>query len=149
MPDTLTAPSAPATPATPPAAEPAKAERKTPGYFTQAQLEDLALAEDVLAAAENTERAAALAVRQIDAAYVGGLATAIQQARAKTSDTGQSGDETLNATLNASGSERTLLIALQGIQSAAKQKKRMLEEDEDAATTFSTDGYLIGQRLNP
>ncbi len=147
MPDTSTL--TPPAPTAQPANAAPKPERRPRGYFNQAQLEDLVLAEDVLAAALNPSRSAALAGRQIGADYVAGLATAIGRARDKTSDTGQAGDVSAAATLNATGSERALLVALQGIQSAAKQKKRMLEEAGDATTTFTTDGYLIGARLNP
>ena len=133
------------TPPTPPT----PADDHTPkprGYFNQAQLDDLEIAESVLTAAQDHDTG--LARRQITAGYIAGFATAITQARAKISETGQAADNTGAATLNAGGAERALLIALQGIQSAAKQKHRMLDEDDDPATNFSTDGYLIGKRLN-
>lgn len=117
------------------------------GYFNQAQLDDLDLAERVLAAART--HAPALATRQITTDYLAGFASSFEQARAKTTATGQAGDKTGAATLNATGTERALVIALQGIQSAAKQKHRMLAEDDDPATNFPTDGYLIASRLNP
>ena len=41
-----------------------------------------------------------------------------------------------------------LAAALQKIQSSAKQKHKMLDEDGDPATNFPTDGYLIGTRLD-
>ncbi|MEY4570232.1 MAG: hypothetical protein RLZZ398_1671 [Verrucomicrobiota bacterium] len=41
-----------------------------------------------------------------------------------------------------------LAAALQKIQSSAKQKHKMLDEDGAPATNFSTDGYLIGTRLD-
>jgi hypothetical protein len=141
MPD----PNAPPPP-TPPVNPPDDHQPKPRGYFNQAQLDDLETAESVLAAAQ--DHADDLAARQITADYIAGFATAIQQARAKTSATGQSTDKTGAAALNANGAERALIIALQGIQSAAKQKHRMLDEDDDPATNFSTDGYLIGERLN-
>ena len=87
--------------------------------------------------------------RDITAAYVDGLAEAIRQAREKTTETGQATDGSEAATSNAGGAERVLVTALQGVQMAAKQKHRMLSEDDNPATNFSTDGYFIGTRLNP
>lgn len=116
------------------------------GYFGQAQLEDLETAEEVLAAAQ--EHAAKLAQRDVTGEYLTGFETAIGQVREKITKTGQDADSGEAATLNADGAERALVIALQGIQSAAKQKHRMFAEDDDAATSFSTEGYLIGKRLN-
>ena len=52
------------------------------------------------------------------------------------------------ANLKATGKERVLVIALQGIQSGAKQLHKMLAEDGDPTTDFPLDGYLIGERLN-
>lgn len=135
--------------ATTPAADPATPETtgRPRGYFNQAQLEDLATAELLLAAAQ--AHPDELATRDITAEYLTGFAAAITQARAKTTDTGQAADQGGAATLSALGAERALVVALQGIQAAAKQKHRMLAEDDDPATNFPTDGYLIGQRLNP
>ena len=114
------------------------------GYFNQAQLDDLDLAESVLAAART--HASALAARQVTADYLAGFAASLEQARAKITATGQAADKTGAATLSANGTERALVIALQGIQSAAKQKHRMLAEDDDPATNFSTE--KIRDRLN-
>ena len=124
------------------------AQPKPRGYFNKAQLEDIATAEDILPPASDPGRAAALAGKDITAAYIAGLAEAVAQARLKTSATGQDADQGMAATLNAGDAERQLLTILQSVQSAAKQKHRMLAEDDDDSTNFSTDGYLIGQRLN-
>ena len=51
--------------------------------------------------------------------------------------------------LNADDAERALITALQGIPAAARQRHRKLAEDDNPATDFATDRYLIGQRLNP
>ena len=120
---------------------------KPRGYFNQGQLDDIATAEDVLSAARS--HADDLATRDITTAYVTGFAAAIKEARDKTAETGQSTDASQAETLHATKAERTLVTTLQGIQSAAKQKHKMLAEDEDPATDFPTDGYLIGKRLNP
>ena len=63
--------------------------------------------------------------------------------------TGQANDGQQPAALNAGDAERALITTLQGIQAAAKQRERMESEDDDPATNFQADGYLIGQRLNP
>lgn len=118
------------------------------GYFNKAQLEDIAIAEDILPPTSDATRAAAFASRDITAAYIAGLAEAVAQARAKTSETGQDADQSQAATLSADDAERALITVLQSVQSAAKQKHRMLAEDDDDTTNFSTDGYLIGKRLN-
>jgi hypothetical protein len=133
-----------------PSSSPSPSDDTSPkprGYFNQAQLDDIDTAEKVLAAA--LDHTTDLAKRQITTTYLDGFAMAIAQARTKTTETGQATDETEADTLLATGAERALLTALQGIQSAAKQKHRMLAEDDDPATNFSTDGYLIGLRLNP
>lgn len=124
------------------------AQTKPKGYFNKAQLEDIALAEEILPPVSDPDRAAAFAGKDITAAYIAGLAEAVAQARLKTATTGQNADQGRAATLNASDAERELLTVLQSIQSAAKQKHRMLAEDDDDSTDFPTDGYLIGQRLN-
>ena len=134
------------TPAPEPSNTPEPAEPKPPGYFNQAQLEDIEIAEKVLTAARDHQLD--LDKKGIDSAYISGLAGFIEGARLKISQTGQAVDASEAATLNATGEERDLVVALQGIQSAAKQKHRMLAEDDDATTNFSTDGYLIGTRLN-
>ena len=141
MPDQPTTP--PATP-TPPAP---KTQPK--GYFNQAQLQDIQTAADLLPVARRDQHKDPLATKDITAAYLTGLETAIGEARQKMADTGQANSGQQPATLNATDAERALITVLQGIQSAAKQKHRMLAEDDDDATNFATDGYLIGQRLNP
>lgn len=147
MSDTLAPSPSTSTPAASTAPAPDDSTPRPRGYFNQAQLDDLDTAESVLTAAQT--HAAALAEREITAEYLGGFSTALQQARVKITATGQASDQAGTATLNAIGAERALLVALQGVQSAAKQKHRMLAEDDDPTTNFSTDGYLIGQRLNP
>jgi hypothetical protein len=138
---------------TTPAAAPVPADAPEPpqtrGYFNQAQLNDIAEAATILAAARMADHAPALATEEIPPEYVTGLADLLRQARDKITETGQGGDAKQTATLRLTGKARILYTALQGIQSAAKQKKRMADEDDDPATTFSTAGYLIGARLNP
>ncbi|MDB6173986.1 MAG: hypothetical protein JWL59_3297 [Chthoniobacteraceae bacterium] len=133
-------------PVVPPEPAPGPAPKIQPrGYFNQSQLEDIKLAESILQAARNARHSNALAGREITEDYLAGLESAIAMARLKIAGTGQAQSGQQPATLNASDAERDLITILQGIQSAAKQKHRMLEE-EDA--TFATDGYLIGLPLN-
>jgi hypothetical protein len=126
----------------------AEAAPKPKGYFNKAQLEDIEVAEDIHAAASAASRAAAFAGQDITAEYLTGLAAAIAQARAKTTETGQDADEGQAATINAGDAEKELVVLLQKIQSAAKQKQRMLAEDDDPETNFSLDGYLFNRKLN-
>lgn len=141
MPDTL--------PPTPPAPEPAP-QRQPPGYFNQAQLEDLDTAEDVLRELRKEPFTSLVAAkRDLLPEWQQAYADLLAEARAKTTLTGQGKGKKKAAKLNADGTERVLLTALQGIQSAAKQKHRMMAEDDDPATNFPLDGYLINARLNP
>ncbi len=137
-------PDKPPTPPTPPAPK-----TQPNGYFNQAQVQDIQHAEDLLPVARGDQHKAPLATKDIDDAYVNGMEAAIAEARQKMADTGQANSGQQPATLNASDAERALVTILQSIQAAAKQKHRMLAEDDDPATNFSTEGYLIGQRLNP
>ncbi len=128
---------APVTPAAAPQAR---------GYFNKGQLEDLALAETVLAAA--TTNAADLIEWDITTAYAAGFADVITETRQRASKSGQNAEDSENATSLTGEAATALHTALQSIQSAAKQKHKMLAEDGDPATNFSTAGYLIGSRLN-
>jgi hypothetical protein len=136
-------------PATTPATEPQTAPETQPaGYFNKTQVADIQDADDILAACDEPARKAALATRDIDDAYIAGLNDAVGQARVKMAETGQANDGRQPSTINASGAERALLTVLHAVQAAAKQKRRMLDEDDDPTTNFTTEGYLIGQRLN-
>ena len=128
---------------------PAPAPKTQPrGYFNQAQVADIALAEKIIGPASDSEYAGPLDGREITAAYVAGLAQAVESARGKMAASGQAQSGQQPSTLNASEAESALITVLQGIQSAAKQRQRMEAEDDDETTNFSTEGYLIGQRLN-
>lgn len=104
-----------ATPTPSPAPAPNADEKPTRnrGYFNKSQLEDLVLAEAVLAAGR--KNAAALAKRRIDEAYLNGLEDAVKEARRRLNEAGQSVDAAQAANLKATGKERTLVVALQGI----------------------------------
>ena len=131
---------------TPPTAPVETKIPQTRGYFNQAQLDDIALGESVLAAA--TANKPALADRDIDEAFLTRTTDLTGEARLRASRAASESDDSEEATLASSKTAAALYTALQGIQSAAKQKHRMLAIDGDPATNFSTAGYLIGSRLN-
>jgi hypothetical protein len=143
MPD-ATAP-APENPSSTPA--PSDKAARERGYFNQAQLEDIETAENVLAAASS--HAVELADQDIDAAYLNGLTALTVEARRRIAEAAGNGDASEAATAEAREAEKALVQGLQRIQSAAKQKHKMLAEDDDPETNFPLDGYLIGLRLNP
>lgn len=117
-------------------------------YFNRAQLEDLDLADEIYRQAIKAPYDTALASRDLDQPWFVAYGQAIADARTKTTATGQSGENRKAAAVNAGDNERNLLRQLQSIQSAARQKHRMLDLDDDPTTNFPLDGYLIGQRLN-
>ncbi len=138
MSDTPTNPPTPPAPATP----------QPHGYFNQGQLDDIALGEDVLAAALDATHSVLIEKNKLTPEWLAKYGLLLTAARKKTTETGQARDEASAAVLLATGTERALLLQLQGIQSARKQQARMgLLEDPEIQ--YSLDGYLIGARLNP
>jgi hypothetical protein len=125
MPDSITPP-----------AEPSAATPATRGYDQNSQLEDLALGESI--------PAAALDEQDITALYLDGFDTVVKESRQRASESGQAKEDSKAATDLAGQAATDLVTALQQIQSSAKQKHKMLDEDGDPATNFPTDGYLIG-----
>ncbi len=129
-----------------PSAASTPSEPKSRSYFNQNQLEDIDLAESVHAAAR--QNAAALAEQDVTTAWLDGFAAALLEARSRANDATLGRESSKQATAAAEQAARDLAAALQKIQSAAKQKHKMLAEDGDPATNFPLDGYLIGTRLN-
>jgi hypothetical protein len=121
-------------------------ESTTRGYFNQAQLDDLKLAQDVLAAAGS--HAAAMDEQDITAEWLAKFKEALAECRLRSTNAGQEADESEQATAAAIAAAKNLTIALQAIQASAKQKHQMLAEDGDPATNFPLDGYLIGSRID-
>ncbi|MEO5716565.1 MAG: hypothetical protein ABIT37_24010 [Luteolibacter sp.] len=119
-----------------------------PGFFNQAQLNDIKLGEDLQTLATEARHTANLEKRGFTPANNTILGTLTAEARRQTTVTGQARSAKKASTLNAKGPERTLLAALHEIQAAARQKQRLLEADGDPATNFDTTPYLIGKRLN-
>jgi hypothetical protein len=116
------------------------------GYFNSEQLEDIALAESVHSAAQTNQ--AQLASRDIDAAFLTRFGETTVEARRRATAAAADAEDSEQATEETSASAKALYIALQGIQSAAKQKHRMLAIDGDPTTNFPTDGYLMKIRMN-
>jgi hypothetical protein len=131
---------------TTPPADPSAATPSTRGYYQKAQLEDLALGESILTAAR--QNAVVLDEQEITTLYLDGFDTVVKEARKRASESGQAKETSKNATDVTGKAATDLVTALQKIQSSAKQKHKMLDEDGDPATNFPTDGYLIGTRLD-
>ncbi len=119
---------------------------RTRGYFNQAQIADLELADTVITAA--LDHPGEMAEQDITPAWLADFQAALQESRARSTAAGQESDESKQATAAAAAAAKALIIALQKIQSSAKQKHKMLAEDGDPATNFPLDGYLIGTRLD-
>lgn len=85
--------------------------------------------------------------QDITAAWMDGFSAALLEARARANDATLGKEAAKQATAAAEKAAKDLAAALQKIQSAAKQKHKMLAEDGDPATNFPLDGYLIGTRF--
>ncbi len=116
------------------------------GYFNKEQLEDIALAESVLSATKANQPI--LASRDIDGTFITRYGDFTTEAHRRAAATAGEADDSQEATLESSAAAKALYSALQGIQSAAKQKHRMFAIDGDPATNFPTDGYLMHTRIN-
>lgn len=138
MSDTITTPVAPPAPV-----ESASVPR---GYFNRAELEHIDDADAILASAR--ANATALAEQDVEPADITTLADAVTEARRRVTLAAGEAEDSIEATQEARDAARSLYHALQGIQSAAKQKHKKLAEDEDPDTNFPLTGYLIGTRLN-
>ena len=110
--------------------------------FNQAQLEDLEVGESIVDEARKTAYKTALASRDITTAVVDALAALCLEARRKTTEAIHEDTAAEAQTLNATGLERQVVVAIQEIQSAAKQKYARREP-------VQLQNYFIGQRINP
>ncbi len=102
-----------------PSPQPGKRER---GLLNKAQANELTKAEQIGKAAKKTAYATALAERDITAASVDLLLTDIRAARDKSADAVQSTTGKTSATNTEATAKKNLIIALQEVQAAAKQK---------------------------
>lgn len=138
MPDSTTPSTTPATPTTP----------RARGFFNKAQLGDVQLGEDILAAASDPLHVTALSEEEITTVVLDLFDSKLDLAREKIAISGQNLEDKKADTLLAVGTARKLVTALKGIQSAAKQRERLEAVDGDPATNFKATGYLIGKRLD-
>ncbi len=113
--------------------------------FNVAQLEDIGEAESVLTAARDNP--VPMGDQDITAEYLDSYKAIIGEAHARTTAADLTKDQAKTETTEALAAAETLKIALQRIQSSAKQKFKMLAEDGDPDTNFPLDGYLIGTRI--
>jgi hypothetical protein len=105
--------------------------------FNQSQLEDLQFAEEVAGLVRTQPYATDLVEREITATQADALAARRRTAKAVREDTA---GEVL--TLQATGHERDLILVLQDIQAAAKQKYARRQP-------LRLQDYFVGERLNP
>lgn len=128
-------------PSTPPAPAPTEKTTLNRSPLNQAQLEAISKAESLCGVARKTEYAPKLATREIDDAFLDQLVADIMSARAGagTAVGGTAAKE--GATQNEDDAEAALVIALQEVQAAAKQKF-------SRTTPAKLKDYFIGERLN-
>ncbi|HEY5232720.1 MAG TPA: hypothetical protein VIK35_04215 [Verrucomicrobiae bacterium] len=123
---------------TPPSA-PAKTGTKS--FFNQAQLAALSVADDVCAAAQKTDYAAALAPREIDPASVAQLVLDIKACRDLAASAAQSTTLKQSDTGGAHTAVDNLMTAIHEIQAAARQKYAR-------TNPVMMHDYMVSQRIN-
>lgn len=131
MPDPEPAP----TPPSPPV------PKQTRGILNKAQLDELTKAEQIARAAQKAVYAALLLLRDITAAYVTTLLADIAAARNKAADAVQSTSAKESATATEGAAQKSLIIAMQEVQAAARQKYARTDPTKLA-------DYFIGQKLD-
>ena len=122
-----------------PVAEPKP--KRTRGSLNKAHLRKLTKAEGVGQAAENTDHAAPLAAREIDAAFVTRFLSDTDDARTKAAAALQHSTATQSATAAEGKAAHTLLAGMQEVQKAAKQKYARTNR-------IALGDYFVGQKLN-
>ena len=115
---------------------------QSPSKFNQAQLEDLQVAEAIVAEARKDAYKTRLAGREITSTIIDEEAARCLNARRKTSEALEEDTAAEAQTLNAAGLERAIVIAIQEMQAAAKQKYMRREP-------VQLHNYFIGDRINP
>lgn len=140
-PTALVAPSAPATPpaAAAPAAEPKR--KRTRGSLNKAHLRKLTNCEGVGKAAQDSDRTAALAARDISAEFVTDFLGDTDEARAKAATALQHSTAAMTATDAEGKAAHTLVGGLQEVQKAAKQKYARTNR-------IALGDYFVGKKLN-
>ena len=136
-----------AAPAPTEAIAPSPTPRRKRGYYNKSQLEDVRLAEDISEAASQAQHAERLrAAGGLPENFFPVFEEVLTEARSRIGQTAAGQEDTETDTMHATGAERALVVGLQAIQSAAKQKARQAML---LGGKFSTAGYLLGVRLNP
>ncbi|MBI3878146.1 MAG: hypothetical protein HY300_19660 [Verrucomicrobia bacterium] len=127
-------------PTPPPQPDPNPKKRKR-GVLNAAQAKELTKGEQIGMTAQKSAHAAKLAARNITAAYVTTLLDTAKLARDKSAQAVQSTTSKESATLTETVGGKDLMIAIQEVQTAAKQKYARTDP------TKMRD-YYIGKKLN-
>ncbi len=101
---------------------PTPASKRTRGNMNHAHVAALAEAEQLCLKAQKAAYATPLAARQIDAAFVTTLANDVKTTRDKLANAVEGTTSKTTDTVGESNAEQNLMLALQEVQSAAKQK---------------------------
>jgi hypothetical protein len=147
----MSTPDSPGTPppTSPPPVTPPDKPKRHRGLFNKAQLAEITASGDIAKKAADDPYKTKLADKGIDAAFVTAFADEVESARGFSENAAGGKGNKKQALLNATGAEAKLVIALQAIQSAAKQRSRMdIIADPPPAQPVVLDNYLLGQRLN-
>ncbi|HEY5040437.1 MAG TPA: hypothetical protein VIK53_00355 [Verrucomicrobiae bacterium] len=122
-----------------PQPDPKKTGKKS--FFNQAQLLALSTADDVCTAAQKTAYAPALALREIDSAFVTQLISDIKACRDLGASAAQSTTLKQSDTGGEHAAEDNLMTAIHEIQAAARQKYAR-------ANPVMMHDYMVSQRIN-
>src|SRR5260221_7802971 len=120
--------------------------KRTRGVLNQKHTRALNRAEQIVAAAQNEERTAALAAREISKDIVDQLQTDVGAARDKATEAVVSTTARRTATVEEAGAAKALLGGLNEVQKAAKQKSA--RTNRIALTDYFIGGSLNGSRPN-
>jgi hypothetical protein len=131
----------PENPTLPAADTPSTVPSRNDAVLNQAQVQALAKAEQIVAAARKEAYAPALAAREITAALLATLVADIARARDTSARAIQSTTGKEVATSNHGAAKTRLLVPLQEIQAAAKQKYARREPAK-------LQDYFVGKRLD-
>ena len=125
-------------PTPPPAPEPAPKHGR--GLLNKAQSEELTKADQIGIAAQKADRPVALAARDISSGFVTQALADITAARAKSTEAVTDTTGTRTASVAEDTSERSLIAAMQEVQTAAKQKYARTQPEK-------LQDYYVGRKL--
>ena len=123
-----------------PAPAPAPKPKHEHGSLNKAQSEHLAKAEQIFIAAQKADRPATLAARDIGPDSVTQALADIDAARAKSAEAVADTTGTRTATVAEDTSEKSLIVAMQEVQAAAKQKYARTQPEK-------LQDYYVGKKL--